>query len=126
MDRINVLTLALRLREGGSGATPRAYLDFVVDGEMLSERVAGDLASCLGWFVPEENAKAVRRLLPECGDLGCGAVSVVIEVARDQVIWRDFGFQNNYEDKIISAGYAGVGPLVFDKAKYEAVIRSAS
>jgi hypothetical protein len=142
MERINVLNLESRLREGGNGATPREYLDFVVDGEPLSKRVAGDLASCLGWFVPEENVKAVGRLLleeaadlpnnrrslyvcPECGDLGCGAVSVVIEMAGDHVIWRDFGFQNNYEVEVISAGYAGVGPLVFDKVEYEAVIRRA-
>jgi len=143
MERINVLNLEPRLREGGNGVTPREYLDFVVDGEPLSKTVAGDLASCLGWFVPEENVKAVRRLLledpadlpnnrrslyvcAECGDLGCGAVSAVIEVAGDHVMWRDFGFQNNYEDEIISAGYAGIGPLVFDKAEYDAVIRSAS
>ena len=143
MERINVLSLELRRREGGNGATPREYLDFVVDGEPLSKRIAGDLASCLGWFVPEENVKAIRRLLleqsadlpnnrrslyvcPECAGLRCGAVSVVIEVAGDQVIWRDFGFQNNYQDEILSTGYAGVGPLVFDKAEYEAVIRSAT
>jgi hypothetical protein len=142
MDRINVLNLEPRLREGGIGATPREYLDFVVDGEPLSKRIGGDLASCLGWFVPEENAKAIRRLLleqpadlpndrrslyvcPECGDLGCGAVSVVIEAAGDQIIWRDFGFQNNYEDEVVSSGYAGFGPLVFNKAEYDAVIRSA-
>jgi hypothetical protein len=46
-------------------------------------------------------------------------------MAGDHVIWRDFGFQNNYEVEVISAGYAGVGPLVFDKVEYEAVIRRA-
>src|SRR5688572_10905102 len=119
MDRINVLELEPRLRQGGNGATPREYLDFVVDGEPLSKRIAGDLASCLGWFRPEENAMAIRRLLleqpadlpnnrrsiyvcPECGDLGCGAVSVVVELAGDLVIWRDFGFQCDYEDEVIS------------------------
>ena len=143
IEKMNVLNLELRLREGGNGATPREYLDFVVDGEPLSKRIAGDLASCLGWFLPEENAKAIRRLLleesadlsnnrrslyvcPECGDLGCGAVSVVIEAAGDRIIWRDFGFQNNYEDEVVSNVYAEVGPLIFNKAEYEAVIRSAS
>ena len=143
MDRMNVLNLEPRLRESGNGATSREYLDFVIDGEPLSKRIGGDLASCIGWFTPEENAKALGRLLleepadfpndrrslyvcPECGDLGCGAVSVVIEAAGDQIIWRDFGFQNNYEDKVDSRGFGGVGPLVFNKAEYEAVIRSAS
>ncbi len=142
MERINFLALETRLRKGGIGGTPREYLDFVVDGEPLSKRIAGDLVSCLGWFVPEENTKAVRRLLleepadlpknrrslyvcPECGDLGCGAVSVVIEAAGDHINWRDFGFENNYEDEVISSAYTGVGPLVFNKSQYEAVIRSA-
>jgi hypothetical protein len=142
LDRINVLSLERHLRGGGNGATPREYLDFVVDGEPLSKTIGGDLASCLGWFVPDENAKAVRRLLleqpadfpnnrrsiyvcAECGDLGCGAVSVVIELVGDQIIWRDFGLQNNYEDQITSSGYAGIGPLIFNKTEYEAVIRSA-
>lgn len=142
MNRINVLSLELRLREGGNGATPREYLDFVVDGQPLSKAIGGDLASCLGWFVPDENTKSVIRLLleqpadfpnnrrslyvcAECGDLGCGAVSVVIELVGDQIIWRDFGLQDNYEDQIISSGYAGIGPFIFNKAEYETVIRSA-
>lgn len=143
METTNVLQLVRKRRQGGLGVTQREYLDFVVDGVSLSEKVGGDLASCLGWLIPDENARAVRRLLleepadfpndrrslyvcPECGDLGCGAVSVVIEAAGSRIIWRDFGFENNYEDEVVSSWYAGVGPLVFNKTEYEAVIRSAS
>ena len=143
MEKINVLQLVRKRRQGGLGVTQREYLDFVVDGVALSEKVGGDLASCLGWLIPDENAKAVRRLLleepadfpnnrrslyvcPECGDLGCGAVSIVIEAAGSRIIWRDFGFENNYKDEVVSSWYAGVGALVFNKTEYEAVIRSAS
>ena len=102
-----MLSLEWKKRPGGLGRTKREFLGFVVDGQSLSTvigEVVGDQISCLGWFLPEENAKAVRRLLleetadlpndrrsvyvcPECGDLGCGAVSVVIEAAGDQIIW---------------------------------------
>ena len=143
MERVNILKLETRLREGGNGATAREYLDFVVDGKPLSERIAGDLASCLGWLSPEENAKAIARLLleeqadlpnnrrslyvcPECGDLGCGAVSVVIESVGEHIVWRDFGLQNNYQDEVVSAGYEDVGSFIFNRTQYEAVIRSAS
>ena len=101
------LRLEWKRREGGGGRTQRDFLDFIVDGQPLSELV-GDQVSCLGWLVPEENAKAVRRLLlkeppdlpnnrntlyicPECGDLGCGAVSLVVEPVGNNIIWRDFG-----------------------------------
>lgn len=98
--------------------------------------------SCLGWFVPEENAKAVRRLLlkepadlpndrrtlyvcPECGDLGCGVVSLVVERAGDRIIWRDFGYENGYEGMIHAEGFEGVGPFTFGRAGYEEAIRQA-
>lgn len=143
MERVNILKLEPRLREGGNGATAREYLDFVVDGNPLSETIAEDLASCLGWLSSEENEKAIGRLLleepadlpnnrrslyvcPECGDLGCGAITVVIESVGEQIIWRDFGLQNNYEEEVLSASYADIGPLIFNRAQYEAVIRSAS
>jgi hypothetical protein len=39
----------------------------------------------------------------ECGDLGCGAVTAAVEVGDDKVVWRDFGYQNNYEPKEVAA-----------------------
>src|SRR5262245_65668980 len=86
--------------------TPRSFLDFVVDGESLYERRlhALDLISCLGWFVPDEDEKAARRLLlrepadvdgrvsiyvcPECGDPYCGVATATIEVRGEDVLWR--------------------------------------
>ena len=129
-------------REGGGGRTQRDYLDIVVDGQPLSEIFGGDMASCLGWFVPEENAKAARRLLleetadlpnhrrtlyvcPECGDIGCGAVSLIVERVEDKIIWRDFGYENNYEEILHTEGYEDVGPFVFSRAEYEEAIKKA-
>jgi hypothetical protein len=135
MEEVSKLRLEWKRREGGGGRTQRDFLDFIVDGQPLSELV-GDQVSCLGWFVPKENAKAARRLLlkepadlpnnrrtlyvcPECGDIGCGVVSLVVERAGDKIIWRDFGYENNYEGIIHAEGFAGVGPFRFDRAEYE-------
>ena len=134
------LELKWKKREGGSGRTPREFLDFVIDGESLSEKIGGDLVSCLGWFDPKENEKAVNRIMlkadselsdnryllyvcPECGDISCGAVTAVIERIDDNIIWRDFGFQNDYEGniKLIKE----VDKFVFDRAHYRNVLRSA-
>jgi hypothetical protein len=142
MKEESKLKLEWKRREGGNGRTQRDYLDIVVNGKPLSEMVGGDMASCLGWFVPEENAKAVRRLLleeaadlpnkrhtlyvcPECGDIGCGAVSLVVEQVEDKIIWRDFGYENNYEEVVHTEGYEDVGPFVFSRAEYEQAIKKA-
>jgi len=60
-EKTSILTLEWKRREGGGGRTQRDYLDFIVDGQPLSEKIGGDLASCLGWFASEKNAKAVYR-----------------------------------------------------------------
>lgn len=144
MENTKTSTLGLewKRRAGGGGRTRRDFLDFVVNGQPLSEKVGGDLASCLGWFVPEHNRKAVRRLLledpadfpnnrrsvyvcPECGDLGCGAVSVIVEEVDGKIIWRDFGYENNYEDDVVFGEYQRIGPIAFDKVQYEETIKIA-
>ena len=141
MEEVSKLRLEWARREGGGGRTPRDFLDIVVDGRPLSELV-GDQVTCLGWFSPEENAKAVRRLLlkesadlpdgrrtlyvcPECGDIACGAVSLVVERAVDRIVWRDFGYENGYEGIIHTEGLEGIGPFTFDRAEYEGALRRA-
>ena len=142
---VSVKELSIRLewkrRAGGAGRTQRDFLDFIVEGQSLSA-VVGDQISCLGWFVADENAKAVRRLLledpadlpdnrrslyvcPECGDVGCGVVSLVIERVDNKIIWRDFGYENNYEGVVRVEGFEEIGPFVFDADEYEKVIKQA-
>lgn len=136
---MNSFRLEWKRREGGSNWTQRDYLDFVVDEIPLSKRL-GVETSCLGWLEPSENEKAVYRLLleepadfpnnrrslyvcPECGDLGCGAISVVIEQTENQIIWRDFAFEYNYSEELIR--YENINSFVFDRTEYEKVIKSA-
>jgi hypothetical protein len=141
MKEVSALKLEWKRREGGRGRTQRDFLDFVVDGQSLSAMV-GDHISCLGWLDQEENAKAARRLVleepadlphnrrtlyvcPECGDIGCGAISLVVERVGNQIIWRDFGYENNYEPVVHTNGFEEVGPITFDRGEYEKVIKQA-
>ena len=141
MEELSRLKVEWKRREGGGGRTQRDFLDFVVDGQSLSE-LLGDHISCLGWLDAEQNAEAVGRLLlkespdlpnnrntlyicPECGDIGCGAVSLVVEWVGDNVVWRDFGYENNYEEIVHTEGFEEVGPFTFDRAEYEEAIRQA-
>jgi hypothetical protein len=141
MAKTSVLQLEWKRREGGDSRTQRDYLDFIVDGQPLSEKIGGDLASCLGWFVPSENTKAVRRLLleepadvsnnrrslyvcPECGDLECGAVTAVIECSGNKIIWRDFGFQRDSDDVVPIRDYRDIS-FVFDRTQYNQALKGA-
>ena len=94
--------------------------DFVLDGRPLlehCERATGqtyDVASPIGWTPSEHQASFVERLLlrqpallpsgrrellvcPECADLGCGCISADISSDREFFVWKDIGFENDYD-----------------------------
>jgi hypothetical protein len=141
-EAISTLTLEERNRyRSDSSAYPgRSFFDFVIDGVALYDMMGQrrDLVSTL-WTKPEvpaERQRYARRLLtlepgdvpgdrvslyvcPECGDLGCGAITMKIEVGVGEVRWFDFGYENTYEDRI---PFDTVGPLSFDRQEYERLI----
>lgn len=136
------IKLEPKKREGGGGKTERTFLDFIVDGKSLWERFDTDFISCLGWLPAEYNEEAIARLLrkegadfpddrrslyicPECADLGCGAISVVIEKSDGQIVWRDFGFQNNYNEEVDFDDFEELGSFSFDATEYYLAINSA-
>jgi hypothetical protein len=49
-------------------------------------------------------------------------VTAAVEVGDDKVVWRDFGYQNNYEPIDQDAICAGLGPFVFDRDEYSRVL----
>lgn len=126
----------------------RHFMEFVIDGERLG-RILGpflgygdateeyvpvlvtdwpagialeDLGRLLGAAPsPQLHGRTAVYVCAECGDLGCGAVTAVVEVEGDQVVWHDFGYQNDYEAFDQDAVFAGVGPFMFDRGEYSAV-----
>jgi hypothetical protein len=40
----------------------------------------------------------------EGGDLGCGAITVIVEKHNGAIVWRNFGYENNYENEVCSMG----------------------
>jgi len=138
---ISTLDLAWVTRAGGGGRTERRYRDFLVDGASLTSRIKADFISPFGWFDLSAQAAFLDGLLrkqppqcaggrtilcvcPECGDLGCGAVTVTVQGGPGVVIWRDFGIQNNYEDGVYTAGFEDIGPFTFDGLTYYRVLES--
>jgi hypothetical protein len=126
-------------RSGAPYKTERKFFDFVVGGLSLYDALghSRDLISAL-WnppVVPIEGDRAIRRLLladggdasegrvslficPECGDLGCGAITVRIERFDTAIVWRDIAYENNYEPTVDLGSFATVGPFLFEPYGY--------
>lgn len=140
--KLSTLEFALRQRPfvkspNETVRSERSYLDFIIDGESLVNLARYDLVSILcGEWVSTERERSIRRLLrtepadfaddrrsilvcPECGDIGCGAVSVVVDFSNGSVIWKDFGYQNNYEPEIHGEHLKRLGPFEFGLEDYK-------
>ncbi|MGW7528260.1 oxidoreductase [Streptomyces sp. NPDC054783] len=138
--------LAPAIRAGGVLAdggyqVHRDFVDFVVDGRPLLFRLSDlDAVSPLASDIPPAIFTAqVRGLLleaepplpdgrfviygcPECADLGCGAVTAVIERDGEDYIWRDFAWQTDEHADLELNGYHGIGPFRFHGAGYRAAL----
>ena len=134
---LNRLDLVRRERSGGGGRTQRSWLDFVVDGVSLYDTLkAGGFIGCLGWGDPMVEASSLRQLLrkersdlpdrrimiyvcAECGDLGCGAATIAVRRDGDEIIWDQFGFENDYDPEMSNReSFGHVGPYRFDPGQY--------
>lgn len=145
----NSFSLTATLRdiepEMAGNKTERQFLDFVVDGTPLYKvvRQGGyDLVTSL-IFNPGPHAlglaqKAVDRLLgnspdaprgrtsayqcPECFDLGCGALTVVIAVMGERVTWNNWRYQTDEDDGVLEVTVPGLTDFDFDRFEYEAAL----
>jgi hypothetical protein len=129
----------------GTSKSERHLLDFVVDGQSLWEALGkrhGMVSVLCVEYAEEETAKAASRLLlsekadlpngrrsffvcSECGDLGCGAITAVVERQCETFTWKAFGYENTHEDKVSLDAYNTVGPFTFDATKYESTLTHA-
>ncbi|WP_210588425.1 oxidoreductase [Streptomyces sp. GESEQ-35] len=140
--------LAPAMRAGGVLANGdyqvhRDFVDFIVDDRPLLFQLSDlDAVSPLASDVPPAIFTAqVRSLLletdaplpggryviygcPECEDLGCGAVTAVIEQEGEDFIWRDFAWQTEEDADLELNGYHGIGPFRFAGAEYRAALAS--
>lgn len=59
--------------------------------------------------------RAVLFGCPECSDLACGAITVLVSRDEDSVKWSDFAHENGFEPE---TPMTGIGPVAFDWAAY--------
>jgi hypothetical protein len=116
------------------------FYDFLIDGESLYDMCQMkemDRIGPLGWDVnPECEKSLVKQFLgnekneelesgrvmvfvcAECGDIGCGATTIDIREMGNEIIWSDFGDENNYESEVNFFNYTNLGPFKFEKTEY--------
>lgn len=129
------------------GRTERFTFDFVVDGTRLYSLVKeGDLSGAFltkrdkyfrgGAFNRQQEpiflgaALDAQRLelyiCPECGDLGCGAITCDLTRSGDKITWSRFGYENGYDEAMSDfESYADIGPFEFNAAQYAEAIGRA-
>lgn len=66
------------------------------------------------------NGRVAIYVCPQCGDLGCGAVSVKIVREGADIIWDQFGWENDYDGEFWP--FEKIGPFRFDEAEYRIAI----
>ncbi len=149
---MTTLSLAWRIRPGrenvgitGGSQTERRYVDFVIDGRSLFDALNAadqDLIGVLGWAGKGTDLVTIEQLLlrrdapfpdgrhmifvcGECGDIGCGAIRADVCTEGDQIVWKNFGFENNYDEEMSDfETYQSIGPFSFPEKEYTAILET--
>jgi hypothetical protein len=140
---LDTLGFAYAIRTGTTehaqaSKSERTYIDFLISEQPLAELLntaSLDLIGTLGWAAdkvyenntidqflgiekPElSSGRTPFYVCPECGDIGCGAITAEIEITENEVTWKNFGYENN-EDEPNLTDYKEIGPFHFNKAAY--------
>jgi hypothetical protein len=141
-----MLHRTVALSHEGDGRREQTSIDFVVNGtSLLTELVRrsgghndfmGRLAKGLPQFKSEvlsklgvdaaadtETKRVILYLCPECGDIGCGAYTAIIERVEDGYVWRSFSYENGYEPAAVVENF---GPFRFEHQQYVSAINQAA
>lgn len=134
---MDTLRLERQIRKGSSNTTERSYYDFIINEKSLSEKlkmVQQDLIGSFGWARKNYDRELAKQfmglqkshlesgryplfLCPECGDIGCGMITIDIVFEQNQVIWENFAYENGYEP-IYFEYFEYPIVYVFDKEQY--------
>jgi len=113
------------------------FYDYLIDGTSLYDLCKvknDDRVGSLGWSknfeyginlikqflgltINEElkSGRIMAFVCAECGHIGCGATTFKLTETETEVIWSDFGYENNYETEIYYSGYERIGPFRLEK-----------
>ena len=124
----------------------RFTVDFLVNGQSLYELLSAHSLDLVGRFsqgnrawneesanifltkqsADIENSRIMLYVCPECGDIGCGAITVTIIKSDNSYAWTEFGYENNYDPQMMDLdSYRTIGPFRFQFDEYCEVIEKA-
>ena len=145
MQEIVVLTLREARRKGWEGNAERIYFDFYISGnrlfDLLGKGFDADAITPLGWGSIESQERAVAELLlrqepllptrrcmlyvcPQCGDISCGAITVRVEQDQSFIVWKDFGYEHDWEENLHLGRFTSIGPFYFERDAYSQLLGS--
>lgn len=81
------------------------------------------MSSMLLGVLPGSGKRVLLYICPECGDVACGAYSVLVRRERESYVWESFAYQTSESDlKTLEA----FGPFAFDARMYRGSVLAAS
>lgn len=119
-------------------AESRSFYDLIVDGKSLFEQFIDEDSDMVGHFgfyndvklnlqvIDEfqlkdrsklESGQSMLFVCRECGDIGCGAITVKIKEIGDQIIWSNYKWENDDEESYDS-DFIDFQVLKFNKVEY--------
>jgi hypothetical protein len=137
---MNTLQLLPKVRGGISGKSKVLHYDFLIDGSSLLSILGQEDADPVSPFdkvyIPSYAQKTERVFLllesadlksdpvlfyvcPECGGIGCGAITGRIEEQGGVIVWSDFAFETVTG---IEESFNSLGPFRFEKTVYMVTI----
>lgn len=120
-----------------------SFYDFLIDGKSLFDicdmEGSGRIGN-LGWGLNIDYKKSlVKQFLNEevnneldserimlficsyCGDIGCGGTTFKLVETDTEIIWTEFGSENNYDEDVDFSEYKNVDSFRFEKIDYKRV-----
>lgn len=134
---MDALRLERQLLKGSQNTTERSYYDFIINENSLREILRTHLIGSFGWAMNNYDKELAKQFMglqpsdlesvryplfvcPECGDIGCGMITMDIVFEQNQVIWKNFAYEKGYEPIDFEYFYFLDEPLNFnfDKTNY--------
>ena len=143
---VRILHRPPELNADGDGKHERFTVDFLVNEQSLYELLSAHRLDLVGRFsrgarvwneesadifltkqpADLENGRIMLYVCPECGDIGCGAITMNLTKSEDRYTWREFGYENGYDPEMMNLDrYRAVGPFRFRVDEYREAIERA-
>ncbi|HTJ11438.1 MAG TPA: hypothetical protein VL547_05420 [Dinghuibacter sp.] len=130
---MQTLHLKHAVRKGDAHRKEREFLEFYVSGRSLKSILGIEDSDLVTSIDLDRNNKQILNVFrgkeksrletgrvmiyvcPECGDIGCGAITAIILDRGAKIIWSDFGSEAG--DGVTEL-YAHIEPIEFDRQSY--------